>query len=134
MARLKYKQQNAKRQGGSMTEKNACSVTERAKDDCRCGIDGKNCVNSRFTLAIVAVILSCLGGFWTIPLALAALILALRAQDLAHDNHLEEARRAAWWVGLFGWVTIGVALLPIIAILFFGSTIMAILTAILASA
>ena len=116
-----------------MTEKNACSVTERTKDDCCCGIDGKNCVNSRFTLAIVAVIVSCLGGFWTIPLALAALILSLRAQDLAHDNRLEEARRVAWWVGLFGWVTIGVALLPIIAILFFGSTIMAILTAILAS-
>ena len=117
-----------------MTEKNACSVTERTKDDCRCGTNGENCVNSHFTLAVVAVILSCFSGFWTIPLALAALILSLRAQDLAHDNRTEEARRTAWWVGLFGWGTVGVALLPVIAVLVFGRTIMAFLTAILASA
>lgn len=133
MARFKYNPSEANGQGGSMTEKNTCSITERTKDDCRCGNDGKNCVNSHFTLAVIAVIISCVGGFWTIPMALAALILALRAQDFAHDNRTEEARRVAWWAGLFGWVTVGVALLPIVAVLFFGGAIMAFLTAILAS-
>ena len=114
-------------------EKNTCSLSGQTKDDCHCGADGKNCVNSRFTLSVIAVILSCFTGFWTIPLALAALILSLRAQDLAHDSRAEEAMRCAWWAGLFGWITIAVAVLPLLFILFFGGTILAFLTAILSA-
>lgn len=99
--------------------------------DCR---HCKKEVNSRFTLSVIAVILSCFTGFWTIPMALAALILSLRAQDLAHGERTEEARKTAWWAGLFGWLTILVALLPVVLIIFFGGAIMAFFAAALAAA
>ena len=38
-------------------------------------------INTHFVLVVVAIIVSCLGGFWTIPLALAALVFSLRASD-----------------------------------------------------
>ena len=114
-----------------MENKNTCELSERTQDDCRCGKNG--CVNSRFTLAVIAVILSCFTGFWSIPMALAALILSLRAQDLTHDGRVEEARRTAW-AGLFGWLTILVALLPVVLIIFFGGAIVAFFAALLASA
>ncbi len=91
-------------------------------------------VNSRFTLSVIAVILSCFTGFWSIPLALAALILSLRTQDLIQADRLDEARRSAWWAGLFGWLTVLVALLPVILIIFFGGAILAFITAALAAA
>ena len=115
-----------------MENKNTCELSERTQDDCRCGKNG--CVNSRFTLSVIAVILSCFTGFWSIPLALAALILSLRAQDLTHDGRVEEARRTAWWAGLFGWLTIIVALLPVILVIFFGGAIVAFFAAALAAA
>lgn len=92
--------------------------------------------NSHFVLAVVAVIVSCLGGFWTIPMALASLILALRAEDLMRgaEQRTESARKSAWWAAFFGWLTIGVALLPVILIFFFGSAILAFLAAGLAAA
>ncbi|WP_428078737.1 hypothetical protein [Candidatus Avelusimicrobium alvi] len=111
-----------------------CSVNNRTKDDCKCAANGADCINSRFTLSVIAVILSCFTGFFTIPMALAALILSLRAQDLAHENRTPDARRAAWWAGLFGWLTVIIAILPIIAVIFFGGTILAFLTAMLATA
>ena len=92
-------------------------------------------LNSHFVLAVVAVIVSCLGGFWTIPMALASLILALRAEDLMRTaQRTESARKSAWWAAFFGWLTIGVALLPVILIFFFGSAILAFLAAALAAA
>lgn len=115
-------------------EASSCDVDERTKDDCKCAVGGADCVNSRFTLSVIAVILSCFTGFFTIPMALAALILSLRAQDLAHDNRAQDARRAAWWAGLFGWLTVIIAVLPIITVIFFGGTILAFLTAMLATA
>lgn len=112
----------------------ACSVTERTQDDCRCDVNGKDCVNSHFTLAVIAVCLSCFTGFFSIPLALAALILSLRAQDQAKTGQTEDARRTAFWVAVFGWVTILIAVIPIIAVLFFGGAILAFLTAMLSAA
>lgn len=115
-------------------EASSCAVDERTKDDCKCAVNGADCVNSRFTLSVIAVILSCFTGFFTIPMALAALILSLRAQDLAHEDRTQDARRAAWWAGLFGWLTVLIAILPIIAVIFFGGTILAFMTAALAAA
>lgn len=103
------------------------------KDDVRCNANGKNCINSHFTLAVVAVVLSCFMGFWTMPMALASLILSLRAQDLAHDNRPEEARRTAYWTAVFGWITLAVALLPVILVIFFGGAIAAFFAALLAA-
>ena len=117
-----------------MTEGNnqtACSVKET--DDCRCNQRGGGCINSRFTLSVIAIILSCFSGFWTIPLALAALILSLRAQDLAYNGRTEEASRTAWWAGFFGWITVGIVVLPIVLIIFFGGAIVAFLGSILAT-
>ncbi len=67
-------------------------------------------------------------------MALAALILSLRAQDLMHDSRIDEARRTAWWAGLFGWLTILIALLPVLLVIFFGGAILAFFTALLAAA
>lgn len=67
-------------------------------------------------------------------MALAALILSLRTQDLVQASRLDEARRTAWWAGLFGWLTILVALLPVILIIFFGGAILAFITALIATA
>ncbi len=119
-----------------MTEQNAsqqCPLQPHERDDYKCDRQG-GCINSRFTLAIIAVILSCFTGFFTIPIALASLILSLRAQDLMHGDRAEEARRLAWWAGFCGWLTVIIALIPIFLILFFGGTILAFLTAILAAA
>ena len=90
-------------------------------------------VNTHFALAVVAVCTSCLTGFFAIPLALAALILSLRVQDLLAQNRIEEAARFAYWAGLFGWVTVLIALLPILLIIFFGGAILAGLTAFLSA-
>ncbi len=86
-------------------------------------------INTHFALAVVAVCLSCLSGFLTIALGLAALIFSLRAQDQLLLDRLAEARRTAWWAGLFGWVTVLISLLPIFLFLFFGGAIVAVLGA-----
>ena len=86
-------------------------------------------INTHFVLVIIAIIISCLGGFWTIPLALAALVFSLRASDLIYQDRLEEAQNMAWWAGLFGWLTVGIALIPIILIVVFSGTILALLGA-----
>ena len=104
------------------------------RDDYKRSLNGGVYLNSHFTLSIIAVILSCFTGFFTIPIALAALILSLRAQDWTRDDRLEEARRVAWWAGFCGWLTIVIAVLPLLLILFFGGTILAFLTAMLAAA
>ena len=91
-------------------------------------------INTHFALAVVAVCLSCLSGFLTIALGLAALIFSLRAQDQLLLDRLAEARRTAWWAGLFGWVTVIISLLPIILFILFGGTLIAFLTAMLAAA
>ena len=93
-----------------------------------------NNINTHFALAVVAVCLSCLSGFLTIALGLAALICSLRAQDQLLLGRLAEARRTAWWAGLFGWVTVIISLLPIILFILFGGTLIAFLTAMLAAA
>lgn len=90
-------------------------------------------INTHFILVVIAIIISCLGGFWTIPLALAALVFSLRASDLIYQDRLEEAQNMAWWAGLFGWLTIGLALIPIILIILFGGTILALLGAAIAA-
>ena len=89
-------------------------------------------VNDHFALSVVAIIISCISGFWTIPMALAALILSLRTQDLIQNGRLEEARKTAWWVALFGWLTIAIAVLPILLMIFFGGAILAFLGALIA--
>ena len=90
--------------------------------------------NTHFVLVIIAIIVSCFTGFWTIPLALAALVFSLRASDLIYQKRLEEATKAAWWAGLFGWLTICIALIPIILLVAFGGTLLALLGAALAAA
>lgn len=104
------------------------------RDDYKRSLNGGVYLNSHFTLSIIAVILSCFTGFFTIPIALAALILSLRAQDWTRDDRLEEAQRVAWWAGFCGWLTIIIAIIPLLFILFFGGTIIALLTAMLAAA
>ena len=90
-------------------------------------------INTHFVLVIIAIIVSCLGGFWTIPLALAALVFSLRASDLVYEERDEEAKRMAWWAALFGWLTIGIALIPLILIAIFSGTILALLGAAIAA-
>ena len=90
-------------------------------------------INTHFVLVVIAIIISCLGGFWTIPLALAALVFSLRASDLVYQNRSEEAKNMAWWAGLFGWLTVGLALIPLILIVVFSGTILALLGAAIAA-
>ena len=90
-------------------------------------------INTHFVLVIIAIIVSCLGGFWTIPLALAALVFSVRASDLVYEERDEEAKRMAWWAALFGWLTIGIALIPLILIAIFSGTILALLGAAIAA-
>lgn len=90
-------------------------------------------INTHFVLVVIAIIISCLGGFWTIPLALAALVFSLRASDLVYQNRNEEAKNMAWWAGLFGWLTVGLALIPLILIVVFSGTILALLGAAIAA-
>lgn len=116
------------------TESTCCAKHQHNRDDYQCNLNGEGCLNSRFTLSIIVVILSCFTGFFTIPIALAALILSLRAQDWARDGRMEEARRVAWWAGFCGWLTVIIALVPILLVIFFGGTIIAFLTAMLATA
>lgn len=82
-------------------------------------------VNTHFALSVTAVCLSCFSGFFAIPLALAALILSLRAQDQVQQGRTEDAARTAYWSGLFGWITVIVAVLPVALVLFFGGAILA---------
>lgn len=91
-------------------------------------------INTHFTLSVVAVVLSCFTGFWSIPLALTALILSLRSQDLVHDKRMDEARKTAWWAGLFGWMTVLIAFVPVVLIILFGGAIVAFFAAALAAA
>lgn len=90
-------------------------------------------INTHFVLVVVAIIVSCLGGFWTIPLALAALVFSLRASDLMYEERMQEAQNMAWWAALFGWLTVGLALIPIILIILFSGTILALLGAAIAA-
>ena len=90
-------------------------------------------VNTHFVLAVVAVCLSCFTGFFAIPLALAAFILSLRAHDLLEQARTQEAADAAFWSGLFGWITVIIALLPILLIIFFGGALLAGLAAFLSA-
>ncbi len=90
-------------------------------------------INTHFVLVVIAIIISCLGGFWTIPLALAALVFSLRASDLMYQERLAEAKNMAWWAGLFGWLTIGIAIIPITLIILFSGTILALLGAAIAA-
>lgn len=91
-------------------------------------------VKDHFILSVVAVISSCLTGFFSIPLALAALILSLRVQDLIQQNRLEEAKKLSVWTAVFGWITLLIALLPIFLFIFFGGAIIAFISALLAAA
>lgn len=91
-------------------------------------------LNTHFVLVIIAIIVSCFTGFWTIPLALAALVFSLRASDLVYAERLDEAKKAAWWAGLFGWLTVIIALIPLMLLMLFGGTILALLGAALAGA
>lgn len=90
-------------------------------------------VNTHFALAVTAVCLSCFTGFFAIPLALAALIFSLRAQDQLAHAETEEASKAAYWAALFGWITVAIAVLPVLLILLFGGTILAGLAAFLSA-
>lgn len=91
-------------------------------------------INDHFILALIAVICSCLTGFFSIPISIAALILSLRAQDLIHENRLDEAEKLAKWAGIFGWITILLLALPVLAVLLFGSAILAFFGALIAAA
>ena len=91
-------------------------------------------INTHFVLVIITIIISCFTGFWTIPLALASLVFSLRASDLVYQQRLEEAKKIAWWAGFFGWLTIVIAAIPVILLILFGSTILAVLGAALAAA
>lgn len=97
----------------------------------QCPLAQKAQINTHFALAVVAVCLSCLSGFVTIALGLAALILSLRAQDQLSQGQTKEAVSTAWWAGLFGWVTVLISLLPILVLIFFGGAILAALGALL---
>lgn len=88
-------------------------------------------INTHFTLAVIAVIVSCFTGFWTIPLALASLILSIRTQDLLHSSRLSLAGQSAWWAGFFGWLTLAIAIVPLLLILFFGGAMLAFLATLL---
>ena len=103
-------------------------------ENCPAAADNKNNINTHFTLALVAVIFSCASGFFSIAIALAALILSLRAQDLVKNDLLQEAKSMAFWSALFSWLTIIIAILPIVAVFFFGGAILAALGAIMAAA
>ena len=103
-------------------------------ENCPAAADHKNNINTHFTLALVAVIFSCASGFFSIAIALAALILSLRAQDLVKNDLLQEAKSMAFWSALFSWLTIIIAILPIVAVFFFGGAILAALGAIMAAA
>ena len=103
-------------------------------ENCPAAADHKNNINTHFTLALVAVIFSCASGFFSIAIALAALILSLRAQDLLKNNLPKEAAQMAYWSAFFSWLTIILALLPLLALIFFGGAILAALGAIMAAA
>lgn len=113
--------------GGKMNEEN-----KNTPEICQNCPNGN--INTHFTLSVIAVVLSCFTGFWSIPLALTALILSLRAQDLVHDKRTDEARKTAWWSGLFGWMTVLIALIPVVLIILFGGAIVAFFAAALAAA
>lgn len=110
------------------TSPSVCTVNDQLQDG-SCP-QGKS-VNSHFTLSIVAVCLSCFTGFLAIGLALAGLILSLRAQDLVMQERTEEATRIAFWAGLFGWITVGLVLIPVVLFIFFGGAILTALAAML---
>ena len=82
-------------------------------------------INTHFALSVVAICLSCFTGFFVIPLAIAALIFSLRAQDQLTQEKWEDAQQNAFWAGLFGWLTVALVVLPILLLLFFGSAILA---------
>ena len=82
-------------------------------------------VNTHFTLAVVAVCLSCFTGFFAVALALAALILSLRAKDQLQQNRPVEAAQSAYWAAVFGWITVILTLLPAALFLFFGGALLA---------
>ncbi len=93
-------------------------------------------INTHFVLVIVAIIASCFTGFWTIPIAIAALVFSLRASDLMYQERPEEAKDMAKWAKIFGWLTIIIAIIPVIlgvlALVFFGGSLLAIISALAA--
>lgn len=99
-----------------------------------CSTCPNNKINTHFTLSVITLILSCFTGLWTIPLALASLILSLRTQDLIQAARWDEAKNTARWACFCGWVTILAALLPVILIIFFGGAMLTFLIALLAAA
>lgn len=90
-------------------------------------------VKDHFILSVIAIISSCLTGFFAIPLAIAALIFSLRVQDLIQQNRLQEAKNLSTWAAVFAWVTILIALVPIVLFILFGGVILAFLSALLAA-
>ncbi len=110
-------------------EQNTQTMPSQAPSCQQCPLKQKPPVNTHFALAIVAICLSCLSGFVTIALGIASLILSLRAQDKLSLGDEKEAASAAWWAALFGWITVIISLLPIIAMIFFGGAILAALGA-----
>ncbi len=113
------------------TDQKNTTDTKQAPSCGTCPLTQKTPLNTHFALAVVAVCFSCLSGFVTIALGLAALIFSLRAQDKLAQGQLQEATSMAWWAGVFGWVTVLISLLPVIAFVFFGGAILAALGALL---
>ena len=93
----------------------------------------KNMPKDHFILSVIAVIVSCLTGFFTIPIALAALIFSLRIQDLNRQERSAEAVSLSRWAAVFGWLTILIALIPVILFILFGGAIIAFISALIAA-
>lgn len=93
----------------------------------------KRPVNPHFLLAVIAIIISCFSGFWTIAMALAALIFSLRASDFQHSGQTERAHQNARWAAVFGWLTVLVWLVPWLLIILFGGAVFAFVAALLAA-
>ncbi|ACC97633.1 hypothetical protein Emin_0066 [Elusimicrobium minutum Pei191] len=76
-------------------------------------------IPNHLVLAVVSLCLSCLGGFFAIPAAIASLIFALRVDDKKALNDLEGALQASKMANVFGWIAIALVILPWIALIFF---------------
>ena len=109
-------QENKKKTSGIRLQKGGLSIQDSPRN---------KSVNTHFALSVVAVCLSCFTGFFAIPLALAGLILSLRAQDQLAQARTEEAAKTAFWAGLFGWITVLTVLIPVLLFVFFGGVILA---------
>jgi len=90
-------------------------------------------VKDHFILSVIAIISSCLTGFFSIPIAITALIFSLRIQDLVRENRQEEAQKLSTWAAVFAWITILIALIPIMLFILFGGAILAFFTALISA-